>query len=590
MYTVTGNDYISLPQITADGALQSVSFLSKSARGLFSLSGSPFLRTFVKHGAELTPTQTQEEKLAFWIPHFTKRFDDGVATQTIVTPIDGKGFVIRLRYDNTSDKTQEITLGFDGNWENATREINSSEILFGKKTFSIGWHEAPMYALNGVLPLFCFSLLCDQKTQNDFSCDGETARYTLQKTFLLQAGERAELTLAVGFGMDGVSAVTTALDFLRHGFSAIFQATCLFLQARTRQTDNPRANFAINYNTFFCYFFAMGKTLDSEEFVCVTSRSPRYYVSAAYWDRDALLWAFPAILAVDEPRAKDMLTYAFTTQLRNVGEHSRFIDGTLLEPGFELDELCAPLIALCQYCEKTGVPLWKRAPYSDGVSQILAKLERKKHAHLPLYQTFLYPSDDMRKYPYLTYDNALTAYAIKQLGSLLRDPNLLTWSEKIQRALLDNAITSQNGKRLFTWSFDLQGNFELYDEPPGSLVLLAHLGICEKTDEVYQNTVAWLYSEEYPYGFLSAPFSQLGCAHAKHPWTLSYCNAVLAEIATKSDIEQMLTMRMDAGLVCESIDEQTGVVTTGEAFATCAGFFAHALSIAFHAQRIPGYG
>ena len=587
-YTVTGNDYISLPQITGEGDILSVGLLSMQARGLFSLSGAPFLRAFVGNGEHFTPTAVQEEKLGFWIPRFCKTFDGGRATQTVLAPIEGKGFLVRLEYENTSSQSQTITLGFDGTWNCATRETNSSEPLFGNKTLAYGWHGAPMYALNGVLPLFCFSFLCDSETQNTCACDSETATYSLQKNYDLQPHEKATLTLAIGFGMDGVSAVTAALDFLRHGFDTLLQTACGFLQSRTRTTGNTLADFRLHYNLFFCYFFSAGRTLDTEQFVMVTSRSPRYYVSAAYWDRDSLLWAFPAILAVDEKRAREMLVYAFTTQLPHAGEHSRFIDGTLLEPGFELDELCAPLIALCQYCNKTGTPLWKHAPFSDGISQILTRLERKKHPVLPLYETFLYPSDDMRKYPYLTYDNALAAYALRQLGNLLRDENLLAWSKKIQQAVLKNAVTEHNGKRLFAWSFDLQGKYELYDEPPGSLTLLSYLGLCDIDNEIFCNTLAWLYSSAYPFSFLDTPFSQLGCAHANHPWVLSYCNAVFSGVYTDETLQQMLTMPMDGGLACESVSEHTGETATGEAFATCAGAYSYALLLAFGVERIPG--
>ena len=83
-------------------------------------------------------------------------------------------------------------------------------------------------------------------------------------------------------------------------------------------------------------------------------RSPRYYVSAAYWDRDSLLWAFPAIVEADVCYARELLLSVFHLQGRNFGIHSRFIDGTVLEPGFELDELCAPVIALERYVQKTG--------------------------------------------------------------------------------------------------------------------------------------------------------------------------------------------------------------------------------------------
>jgi hypothetical protein len=34
---------------------------------------------------------------------------------------------------------------------------------------------------------------------------------------------------------------------------------------------------------------------------------------------------------------------------------------------------------------------------------------------------------------------------------------------------------------------------------------------------------------------------------------------------------------MDHGIACESIDEHTGYATTGEAFATCAGYLSYVL-------------
>ena len=33
------------------------------------------------------------------------------------------------------------------------------------------------------------------------------------------------------------------------------------------QTDDELADFRLHYNLFFCYFFAAGKTLDSEDFI-----------------------------------------------------------------------------------------------------------------------------------------------------------------------------------------------------------------------------------------------------------------------------------------------------------------------------------
>lgn len=54
-------------------------------------------------------------------------------------------------------------------------------------------------------------------------------------------------------------------------------------------------------------------------------------------------------MQADAGIARKMLLYVFGRQRRNIGVHSRFIDGTVLEPGFELDELMAPVLALERY-------------------------------------------------------------------------------------------------------------------------------------------------------------------------------------------------------------------------------------------------
>ena len=105
---------------------------------------------------------------------------------------------------------------------------------------------------------------------------------------------------------------------------------------RTRTTGQADLDVLMNRNFLFTALYAWGKTIDTEQFVGVTSRSPRYYVSAAYWDRDAMLWSFPGLLDVDTQLAREALEYALTTQLRNTGVHSRFIDGVVLEDGFQL--------------------------------------------------------------------------------------------------------------------------------------------------------------------------------------------------------------------------------------------------------------
>lgn len=72
--------------------------------------------------------------------------------------------------------------------------------------------------------------------------------------------------------------------------------------------------------------------------------------------------AFRRLCSRMRPTRGEILMHVFTRQIRNVGQHSRYIDGTLLEPGFELDELCAPVLALEGYLVRTGDRRCFRSP------------------------------------------------------------------------------------------------------------------------------------------------------------------------------------------------------------------------------------
>lgn len=128
----------------------------------------------------------------------------------------------------------------------------------------------------------------------------------------------------MGPGLEEVSAVTSARELQRRGWDWELRRSLAWLAQRSLDLGDEALTRLYNTNLFFCIFFSTGRTLDTEELVLVTSRSPRYYVSAAYWDRDSLLWSFPAVLDADAALAREMLGYVFGRQRRNIGVHSRF--------------------------------------------------------------------------------------------------------------------------------------------------------------------------------------------------------------------------------------------------------------------------
>lgn len=587
-YQVTGNEYLSLPTLREqDGAVEGLTFLHMGAKGMLELKGdknTPLICPFVTlDGRESKFEKFSWSREHYWIPSFSAQAGTLRITGTLLCPLNERAFFYRLRLKNDGQSLIRCGAGLKGFWAQTLHEVNESKPV-GGQTFLLksNWNHHFVMEMRAGLPLFAWAPIFEDAVMehSEQAADG-SIRFTLEREWNLAPNEEAAVDYIFGLGYEEVAASTSAKELLRRGFDKMLSETRAWLNNRERQLENEKLKEILNTNMFFSFFFASGRTIDTEEFVLMTSRSPRYYVSCAYWDRDSLLWSFPAILMADREYAREILKYVFTKQIRNVGVHSRFIDGTVLEPGFELDELCAPLIALEKYLQTTGDGTFLREPYiQDGIRHILRILDTKKHPELELYETFLQPTDDTHVYPYLTYDNVLVWRVLTDLSKRLSRPELLTQAGRVREAILQHFIRERDGKRFFCWSADLNGKYDVYDEPPGSLLLLSFYGFCKADDPVYLNTSAMIRDPGYRYSFAGKPIAEIGCAHAPHPWVLSVANSLLCG-HKKTAKAHLLRTQMDNGIACESIHEETGECTTGEAFATCAGFLAFALDKAF---------
>ena len=446
--------------------------------------------------------------------------------------------------------------------------------------YESGWNHSIVFDFRCGAPMFAFAPMCDREIRSAFSQTDSGISYTLTERFELLPGESHSTVFYWGLGFEEVAAATSAKEMLRRGWDWEYQRTTRWLNQRTFQMATPKLTEVYNTNLFFCIFYSTGLTLDTEELVCATSRGTRYYVSAAYWDRDVLLWAFPAILDADPQLAEHILHYVFGRQRRNLGIHSRYIDGTVLEPGFELDELMAPVVALESYVNQTADNEILHDPaVMAGIQQILKTLETMRHPEIPLYETFLQPTDDEIVYPYLTYNNVLVWRTMKALAHLYpgRYGTLEQQAEAVRQAIYAYCVfRDAEQKPYFGWSVDLKGQHNVYDEPPGSLQLLPYYGFCAADDEIWENTVAMIRAPSYAYSFADAPIAEIGCAHAPYPWILSLCNSLLCGHQEQA-FRELEQMEMDNGIACESVDPVLGTCTTGAAFATCAGFLCHSM-------------
>lgn len=635
---VTGNEWVSLPDISpADASIASLNVIHMGCRGLVEWVGPerspgcgqperlPFLVPYIADsaGAIAAPGPCVSwERMADWIPCARTRVrqaagDECTLTLIICAPIGERGFVVRFELSDlvtaVNEQGQEpgvdFEVGLAGRWGATLNTIFTRRVMHVVNHASYSaWTNSMVLEARGASSVAALAVSCDRSMQWSLSGSDEQPLEAVQAppdgseqiTFrvwtraALQPGQTCAVDFWLAVNADPDGAATTAVHLRRVGYQAALSHTLGWLQSRSHRNRMPAeaADKApgvlsrADYNLHFCRFFAHGRAIDTEELIMLTSRSPRYYVSAAFWPRDTFLWAFPAMLASDPAFAREVLLAGFTRHARNMGIHAHYIDGVLLYPGFELDEHASYHVALGSYVQRTrDMSIVREPAVAAGLVQFQESLAELRHPQAALYRTFLDPSDDPVKYPYLTYDNALLWRAFTSLAEIARavgdDGAASEYADAaraIHRAVGEHLVVEGPFGPMFAWSADLEGGFELYDDPPGSLLLLPHYEFIERNDPRFANTVKFIMSRHNPYRFEGGEYPGVGCAHATRPWPMHACNMVMAGIADREALKLIAAAPLDGELACESVYETTGKAATGCAFATFAGCLSAALA------------
>ncbi|MBO8169887.1 MAG: glycoside hydrolase family 125 protein [Thermoanaerobacteraceae bacterium] len=576
----SGNEYVSLPWIDERGAVKQVGVMHLAAKSLLQFEGDAggLLCPFVKLNGEEVPLDWAWGLLEHWLPVGRGDAQGLTVTAGIVTPVETKGFLYRLTAVNRGAAPCSLTLGIKGAWKGATKTIFHTYQLNGKNMFFHEWTGTLVLEITSGLPLAALALGGNVNWQESRL---EREEFRLQRTAMLQPNQRMTVVIYAAVNQEADGAATGVIHLRRLGWRKLFQDTLQWLREHKPGFPEHRLRSTFYRNLWFNYFYAAGRAVDSDEIVAVTSRSPRYYVSSAFWSRDTLLWSFPAVLLVSPARAREILQLVFTRHVKAAGEHAHYIDGTVLYPGFELDQVAAYILALARYLTWTGAGILKEEDILRGFQGVTGKLLANRDA-TGLYRTMLDPSDDPVSYPYLTYDNVLCWRALKEaagiyhrMGNNKRCIQLQQLARHLKRAIYRHCVVDGPAGRMFAWATDARGNYELYDVPPGSLQLLAWYGFCDSFQAVYQNTVNWIHSAHNPY-YYPGRFPGVGSRHASYPWLLALCNDLLTDRYQQA-LPVLEGLTMDSGYACETYSAEDGSAVTGAAFATCAGFLAYAL-------------
>jgi hypothetical protein len=588
----TGNDWIALPSIRAgDGALMDFNVISMRYRGLIEFAGAagqPLMKPFLVVGGVKKPLSglswTERD---YWLPTGTMEAN-GLRTRiTYVAPPDSRAAIVRFQVTNLGKAPVKLAPGMEVSWARTNRVTYSPEPLAGARTMSPTPIDSDMeifnYRTDDTKFAWGFGFVGSKGVLHEGADPGVTAEHEAT----LAPGETLDVHFLIGVGIEEYSAAY-AMRVLgkridRYGIDGVIDQAAAEARLHTRTTGRADLDRIMNRNLLFTTYFAWGRAIDTEQFVGMTSRSNRYYVSAAYWDRDALLWSFPALLDTDPARAREALGYALGTQGRNVGIHSRFIDGVVLEDGLELDELVAPIVALKSYIEATG-DRSVLAAYAPQIATIERRLSALRDPATGLYETFQDAEDEYVQKPFSVYDNVLAWKALIDLAALQNRDDLSAAAAALKAAIMRYGVRSGAdgaGGPIFAATVSAtDGDF--MDVPPGSLLKLPFLGFISEDDPLFVRTYAWLHSAHYQYSYADQPYGLPGSYRL--PFTTSW--GVADHLRLKAGEAQALKVLTespwDGGIITEGVKPDTAKADQeGRAFATAAGYVAHVICARF---------
>ena len=618
----TGNEWMALPEIRAvDGALMDFNVLSMSHRGLLQVNGvtaEPVIAPyFTVDGKPLALKNPQWQLIEYWTPTATQTTDGIEATLTWCAPPGSHGAFVRLTLTNQRSTSADVALGVHASFGSLMRVTYVPVELSGTRSVSAAAWVSPgstfSYTTNDTD--FAWSIIHPGSTSEMNSPPTTPApALTTTRKATLAPGQTLEANFILGAGIEEFSsshAARALMELLdRDGAEALINQTAEWCRQRTRKVNDPALDLLMNRNYLFTRLYAWGRTIDTEQLVGITSRSPRYYVSAAYWDRDAMLWSFPGLLDTDPDFAREALDYALTIQLRNTGTHSRFIDGVVLEDGFQLDEAAAPVVALGSYLQKTGDVEFLR-DHKKAIEFLRKRLLSRYDAATGLFSSQQDPQDEFQRLSFITVDNAIVWHALNDLAEIdskLDDATstsdmrrratelhaaILTHAVAVPPAGKEKILASATSGRSDAGAVNsmLGGNghdeesgeapgqnFVFTDMPPNSLMKLPSLGFISEDDPLFIHTYEWLHSPAYKYSFSNEPYGLPGSYRLLFTASWPIADHLTLKLGREKALKILHAAKWDAGIITEGVHANDAEIDQqGRGFATAAGYMAHAI-------------
>jgi meiotically up-regulated gene 157 (Mug157) protein len=126
------------------------------------------------------------------------------------------------------------------------------------------------------------------------------------------------------------------------------------------------------------------------------------------------------------------------------------------------------------------------------------------------------------------------------------------------------------------------------DVPPGSLLKLPALGFIGEGDPLFVQTYRWLHSSDYTFSNADQPYGLPGSYRLPFTTSWSVADHLRLKAGRELAAKILLESAWDGGIISEGVDSRTGIADNdGRAFATAAGYVAHAICETFCTDSQP---
>lgn len=299
------------------------------------------------------------------------------------------------------------------------------------------------------------------------------------------------------------------------------------------------------------------------------------------------------------------------------------------ERKYEIDSLCYPLWLAEKYLNRTGRTGFLTERFSKALHRIVEVLRCEQNhaesdyrfvrtncppsdtlthdgkgepvAHTGMTWSGFRPSDDACKYGYLVPSNLFAVRVLKsaeKLAKLLNDEALAAEAVSLREEIAEGianygVIEHPEFGKMYAYEVDGLGNTNLMDDANvPSLLSLPYLEVCDREDELYQNTRKFVLSDENPYFYRGTLAEGVGSPHTPNGyiWPIALC----VQAMTSTDIREiahllktLMNTHAGTGFMHESFDPNAPDKFTRSWFAWANSMLGETIYRLYEDGRLP---